>query len=105
MTDSVTSNGLSEFIGKLGGRHFRFRRGYKNVINKGIELNKQGTDCQLMMETRHVLVPYLLALCHSVSAHNQYSVYAPLLHTKHGLLAHMRASLSWYYMLYAKAVD
>ena len=26
-------------------------RGYKNVINKGIELNKEGIECQLMMET------------------------------------------------------
>ena len=52
VTDSVTSNGLSAFIKKLGGRHFRYRRGYKNVIGKGVELNEQGTDCQLMMETR-----------------------------------------------------
>ena len=54
MTDSVTSNGLSDFIAGLGGRHFRYRRGYKNVINKGIELAKEGVDCQLMMETRCV---------------------------------------------------
>jgi hypothetical protein len=26
-------------------------RGYKNVINKGIELNEQGEICELMMET------------------------------------------------------
>lgn len=52
VTDSVTSNGLSEYITSLGGQHFRYRRGYKNVINKGIELNSNGTDCQLMMETR-----------------------------------------------------
>lgn len=51
----MTSNGLSKYISKLGGRHFRYRRGYKNVINKGIELNKEGVDCQLMMETRHGL--------------------------------------------------
>ena len=56
MTDSVTSNALTDFIEGLGGRHFRFKRGYKNVINKGIELGKQGVDCQLMMETRHALV-------------------------------------------------
>lgn len=54
VTDSVTSNGLSQYISGLGGRHFRFRRGYKNVINKGIDLNEHGTDCQLMMETRFV---------------------------------------------------
>ena len=29
----------------------RYKRGYKNVINKGIELNKDGVDCELMMET------------------------------------------------------
>ena len=28
-----------------------FKRGYKNVINKGIELNKGGEHCELMMET------------------------------------------------------
>ena len=52
VTDSVTSNGLSEYISGLGGHHFRYRRGYKNVINKGVELNNRGTNCQLMMETR-----------------------------------------------------
>jgi hypothetical protein len=29
----------------------RYKRGYKNVINKGIELNEQGENCELMMET------------------------------------------------------
>lgn len=53
VTDSVTSNGLSTFIKSLGGKHFRYRRGYKNVIGKGVELNGQGVDCQLMMETRY----------------------------------------------------
>lgn len=52
VTDSVTSNGLGAFIKKLGGKHFRYKRGYKNVIGKGMELNEQGVDCQLMMETR-----------------------------------------------------
>jgi hypothetical protein len=28
-----------------------FKRGYKNVIDKGIELGRAGQDCQLMMET------------------------------------------------------
>jgi len=51
VTDSVTSNGLTEFIEKLGGKHCRYKRGYKNVISKGVELNNSGTDCQLMMET------------------------------------------------------
>lgn len=31
--------------------HCRYKRGYKNIINKGIELNKDGADCELMMET------------------------------------------------------
>ena len=51
VTDSVTSNGLTDFIAQLGGEHCRYKRGYKNVINKGIELGKAGVDCQLMMET------------------------------------------------------
>ncbi|KAL3136468.1 hypothetical protein ABBQ38_005721 [Trebouxia sp. C0009 RCD-2024] len=51
VTDSVTSNGLSDFIEAQGGKHFRWKRGYKNVIGKGIELNKAGTDTPLMMET------------------------------------------------------
>ncbi|GBF99435.1 phosphoglucomutase [Raphidocelis subcapitata] len=51
VTDSVTSNGLTSFIEGLGGQHCRFKRGYRNVINKGIELNEAGVDCELMMET------------------------------------------------------
>ena len=42
VTDSVTSNGLHNFIQLKGGKHFRYRRGYKNVINKGVELNNGG---------------------------------------------------------------
>lgn len=30
----VTSNGLTAFIEAAGGKHLRFKRGYKNVINK-----------------------------------------------------------------------
>lgn len=52
VTDSVTSNGLTQFIKDQGGKHFRYKRGYKNVISKGIELNDQGEDTNLMMETR-----------------------------------------------------
>ncbi len=29
----------------------RYKRGYKNVISKGMELNSQGVQCELMMET------------------------------------------------------
>ena len=51
VTDSVTSDGLAEFITRNGGKHLRFRRGYKNVINKQIELTNQGIPCPLAMET------------------------------------------------------
>lgn len=51
VTDSVTSDGLREFIEALGGEHYRFKRGYKNVINKQIELNEAGKFCPLAMET------------------------------------------------------
>ena len=51
VTDSVTSDGLAEFIAENGGKHLRFKRGYKNVINKQIELTKQGIPCPLAMET------------------------------------------------------
>ena len=42
VTDSVTSTGLSRFISEWGGTHYRFRRGYKNVINEAIRLNEEG---------------------------------------------------------------
>lgn len=52
VTDSITSDPLSVFLEeKLGLKHLRFKRGYKNVINKAIELNKEGVDCQLAIET------------------------------------------------------
>ena len=51
VTDSCTSNGLKSFIEGLGGKHFRFKKGYKNIIDKGVELNTEGVDCPLMMET------------------------------------------------------
>lgn len=52
VTDSVTSDGLKEFIEKdLSCKHYRYRRGYKNVINKAIELCMQGIDCPLAIET------------------------------------------------------
>ena len=52
VTDSITSSGLKEFIEKdLGGKHYRYRRGYKNVIDKGLELNEQGINCPLAIET------------------------------------------------------
>ncbi|MGO0916603.1 hypothetical protein ACTPEM_26860, partial [Clostridioides difficile] len=36
VTDSITSEGLAKFINELQGRHHRFKRGYKNVINEAI---------------------------------------------------------------------
>ncbi len=51
VTDSVTSDGLAEFIKSSGGVHLRFKRGYRNVINKQLELCKNGIACPLAMET------------------------------------------------------
>ncbi len=51
VTDSVTSDGLTDFIREHGGKHHRFRRGYKNVINEGIRLNNAGEECWLAIET------------------------------------------------------
>ncbi len=52
VTDSVTSDGLSSFIEEtLKGKHLRFRRGYKNVINEAVRLNGIGEECHLAIET------------------------------------------------------
>ena len=51
VTDSITSDGLTEFIEHLGGKHHRFKRGYKNVINESIRLNESGTESWLAIET------------------------------------------------------
>jgi phosphomannomutase len=51
VTDSVTSDGLKDFIEAAGGKHYRYRRGYKNVIDKGVELAAAGVDTPLMIET------------------------------------------------------
>ncbi len=52
VTDSVTSDTLTYFLEKeLGLYHLRYMRGYKNVINKQIELNEKGVLCPLAMET------------------------------------------------------
>ena len=52
VTDSTTSAGLKTFIEQeLKGKHHRFKRGYKNVINEAIRLNKEGIDCPLAIET------------------------------------------------------
>ena len=52
VTDSVTSDGLKSYIeNDLGGKHYRYKRGYKNVINKAVELCEQGINCPLAIET------------------------------------------------------
>lgn len=51
VTDSVTSDGLKLFIESLGGKQLRFKRGYKNVINKCRELNESGIYSPLAIET------------------------------------------------------
>ena len=51
VTDSVTSSGLSAFITEWGGIHYRFKRGYRNVIDEAIRLNEEGIDCPLAIET------------------------------------------------------
>lgn len=52
VTDSITSNELTSFIEDyLGLNHHRFKRGYKNVIDEAIRLNKEGIDSFLAIET------------------------------------------------------
>ncbi len=52
VTDSVTSDELTEFLTKtLGLKHHRYMRGYKNVIDECIRLNKEGTKSPLAIET------------------------------------------------------
>lgn len=52
VTDSITSSGLKKFIEQeLGGVHHRFKRGYKNVINEAIRLNREGTFTPVAIET------------------------------------------------------
>jgi phosphomannomutase len=52
VTDSITSDGLTQFIQQeLGGTHHRFKRGYKNVINESVRLNKAGQESWIAIET------------------------------------------------------
>ena len=52
VTDSVTSSGLKDFIeNTLGGKHHRFKRGYKNVINEAVRLCNEGVNAPLAIET------------------------------------------------------
>ncbi|KAM7271778.1 hypothetical protein ACFE04_030992 [Oxalis oulophora] len=51
VTDARTSMALSRFINARGGHHCLYRVGYRNVIDKGVQLNKDGAETHLMMET------------------------------------------------------
>lgn len=51
VTDSVTSTGLKKFIEAHGGKHYRYKRGYRNVINKAEELTRNGENAPLAIET------------------------------------------------------
>lgn len=51
VTNSPTSDHLKVFIESLGGKQVRYISGYRNVINKALELNKAGVDTQLAIET------------------------------------------------------
>ena len=51
VTDSVTSDGLTAFIESRGGKHCRYKRGYRNVIDKAKELNAAGEHSPLAIET------------------------------------------------------
>lgn len=52
VTDSVTSAGLTKFINiHLGGKHIRFKRGYKNVIDEAVRRNAAGENTPLAIET------------------------------------------------------
>lgn len=51
VTDSVTSDSLTQFIEKRGGKHVRFKRGYKNVIDEAKRREAAGESCPLAMET------------------------------------------------------
>lgn len=52
VTDSVTSAGLTTFIETtLGGKHLRFKRGYKNVIDEAARRCAAGENAPLAIET------------------------------------------------------
>lgn len=51
VTDSVTSSGLTQFLGKQGLVHHRFKRGYQNVIDEARRLSDAGFCVPLAIET------------------------------------------------------
>ncbi|MCQ2555269.1 MAG: phosphomannomutase/phosphoglucomutase [Clostridia bacterium] len=52
VTDSITSNELTVFLEEsLGLKHLRYMRGYRNVINRSIDLNNEALNSPLAIET------------------------------------------------------
>ncbi|MBC1482376.1 phosphomannomutase/phosphoglucomutase [Listeria sp. FSL L7-1509] len=50
VTDSTTSGHLQAFIAEKGGKQHRFKRGYRNVINEALRLNREGTPSEIAIE-------------------------------------------------------
>jgi phosphomannomutase len=51
VTDARAGDGLTQFIEARGGKHCLYRVGYRNVIDKGAQLNADGVETHVMMET------------------------------------------------------
>jgi phosphoglucomutase len=51
VTDSITSDAITEFIHNSKGFHHRFKRGYRRIINEAKRLNKDNIDCMVAIET------------------------------------------------------
>lgn len=51
VTNSPTSSHLKDFIEELGGKQVRYLCGYRNVINKAVQLNEAGFETPLAIET------------------------------------------------------
>ncbi|KAF6169984.1 hypothetical protein GIB67_034376 [Kingdonia uniflora] len=51
VSDARTSMALTQFITDRGGHHCLYHIGYRNVIDKEPQLNREGIEIHLMMET------------------------------------------------------
>jgi phosphomannomutase len=51
VTDSVTSGSLGPYIEERGGVHYRYMRGYSNVISEARRLDRNTGNCALAIET------------------------------------------------------
>lgn len=51
VTNSLTSDHVRDFIQGLGGKQIRYISGYRNIINRAIQANKDGIDTPLAVET------------------------------------------------------